>query len=397
MPSTCSGSRRFTGTSGEPRRRRPISAPADTRGSGLGAALERLLPAFAVAVFVLATAATLAVAGNSLGYDFLAYHNAASRLLAGQPPYDMSYVIAGQFGLFFYPPTFLLLTIPFGLLPAAPATLLWIEMLLVAFGVGVAVMPVAVRTRWLIVLLAGLSWPFLYDVKLGQVGTLLFLLFAVGWRNLDRPAILGLTGAIGAAIKIQPGLVLAWALLTRRWLAVVAGAVVLVLLAVAATLLAGPQAWADFLTILARVADPITTPHNCTLGAVAYQLGVPRDVAAMIQWAGSGLVVLAVVFAALRRSAAPSYLVVVVATQMLSPILWDHYAMLLLLPVAWLVDRGRTWAVLIPLASCVVLVEVIPPVVYPVVFWITLVALLVEPVTKGDAPARPSREALPSA
>ncbi len=148
-------------------------------------------------------------------------------------------------------------------------------MLLAAFGAGVAVMPVTTRTRWLIVLLAGLSWPFLYNVKLGQVGPLLFLLFAVGWRNLDRPAILGLTGAIGAAIKIQPGLVLAWALLTRRWLAVVAGGVALVVMAAAATLLAGLPAWSDFLAILTRVNDPITTPHNFTPGAVAVPAGRP--------------------------------------------------------------------------------------------------------------------------
>ncbi len=177
-------------------------------------------------MFVLATAATLAVAGDTLGYDFLAYHNAASRLLAGQPPYDTSYVVAGPFGLFFYPPTFLLLADP--VRPAAGRTGD------VALDRGAprglrgrrgSHARRRARTRWLIVLLAGLSWPFLYNVKLGQVGPLLFLVFAVGWRNLDRPAVLGLTGAIGAAIKIQPGLVLAWALLTRRWAAVVVGGV----------------------------------------------------------------------------------------------------------------------------------------------------------------------------
>ena len=45
--------------------------------------------------------------------------------------------------------------------------------------------------RWWIVLLAGLSWPFAYAVKLGQVGPILFLLFAIGWRWLDDPIRLG--------------------------------------------------------------------------------------------------------------------------------------------------------------------------------------------------------------
>ena len=55
--------------------------------------------------------------------------------------------------------------------------------------------------------------------------------------------------------------------------------------------------------------------------------------------------------ATLWLPAVPSYLVAVVASQLLSPILWDHYAIVLLLPVAWLIDRGWTWAALIPLAT----------------------------------------------
>jgi alpha-1,2-mannosyltransferase len=341
--------------------------------------------------------ATLAVAGDTLGYDFLAYHAAASRVLDGLPAYDTSFEAAGGFGLFYYPPTFIPLVLPFGLLPAVSATWAWVALLLVALAGGVAAMPVRTRTKWLVVLLAGCSWPFLYAVKLGQVGPLLFFLFAVGWRHLDRPVVLGLTGALGAAIKIQPGLVLAWALLTRRWAAVAVGAVVLAVLAVAATPVAGQGSWSDFLLLIGRVSDPITTPHNVTPGAVAYQAGVPRDVAALIQSAAMVIVALAVVYAALRRPPAVSYLVVVVASQLLSPILWDHYAMLLLLPVAWLVDRGRTWAALIPLATCVLLVGVIPPLVYPLAFGVTLVALLVEPVRGDEEAPRLSPEALPSA
>jgi hypothetical protein len=207
---------------------------------------------------------------------------------------------------------------------------------------------------------------------------------------MDRPSVLGASGALGAAIKMQPGLVLLWAVLTRRWAAVAWGAGVLAAAAVLATLVAGPAAWSDFLLLLSRVTDPITTPHNFTPGAVAYQLGMSRDAASLLQWVSMGVVVVVVVVAALRLGAVPSYLVAVVASQLLSPILWDHYALLLLLPVAWLVDRGRWWAALIPLASSVALVAVIPPVVYPLAFGITLVALCMErePVS-SRSPAGP--------
>jgi hypothetical protein len=335
-----------------------------------------LLPVLALLAIGLTSGATLAVAGDTLGYDFRAYHAAAARVLDGRAAYDTSFQAAGGFGLFYYPPTFIPLVLPFGLLPETAATWAWEAVLGLAFAAGIALMPVSQRTRWAIVLLAGLSWPFLYALKLGQVGPLLFLAFAAGWRWLEQPAMLGLSGALGAAIKIQPGLVLAWALLTRRWGAVLAGVVALAVLAGVATVIAGPGAWSDFWTLIGRVSDPITTPHNFTPGAVAYQLGASRDAASILQWTVMGLVALLVAGAAVGRAPVPSYLVALVASQLLSPILWDHYAMLLLLPVAWLLDRGHWWAVAIPLATSVVFVGVIPPVAYPAAFAVALVTLL---------------------
>jgi alpha-1,2-mannosyltransferase len=334
------------------------------------------LPFLALGVLALTVGATLAVAGDTLGYDFRAYHNAALRVLDGQPAYDTTAAVAGPFGLFFYPPVFIPLILSFGLLAVGPATWAWLATLIAAFLGGVAILPVASRTKWLVILLAGLSWPFLYAVKLGQVGPLLFLTFGIGWRWLDRQPVLGAAGALGAAIKVQPGLILLWALLTRRWTAVAAGAAVLLGLAILAIPMAGLEAWPDFVGLLARVSDPITTPHNFTPGAVLYQMGVSRDAASAIQWLSTGLALVVFVIAALRLAAVPSYLVAVIVSQLLSPILWDHYAMLLLLPVAWLIDRGHWWAVLIVLATPVLLVGILPAWVYPVASWACLVAVV---------------------
>ena len=67
-------------------------------------ALDRLaragLPVVAILSLALGVGATLAGAGDTLGFDFLAYHQAAVRLLGGQPLYDMSYTETGGFGLF---------------------------------------------------------------------------------------------------------------------------------------------------------------------------------------------------------------------------------------------------------------------------------------------------------
>lgn len=355
-----------------------MDAPALTR---LG---RTALPIVATLVFISIVGATLTVAGATLGFDFLAYHGAAVRLLDGTPLYDLSFQATGAFGLFYYPPVFAPLIIPFGLLPATTAIWTWIVLLLAAFVAGVAILPVSRAVRWWIVLVAGLSWLFAYAVKLGQVGPILFLLFAVGWRWLDDPVRLGTSTALGAAIKLQPGILFIWALLTRRWGAIAVGAAVLAALAVVATLLAGVEAWSDFVRLMAQVADPITTPHNATPGAIAYQLGVPAHIASAIQWLAMAAVLGAVLAAARWATAEASYLVAVIASQLLSPVLWDHYAVLLLLPVAYLCARGRWWALLIPLATAAPLLGYAPPIIYPLSFILALVVtLLVGVQSKG--------------
>ena len=203
-----------------------------------------------------------------------------------------------------------------------------------------------------------MSWPFLYSIKLGQVGPLLFLLFALGWRWLDRGrGCWASPAALGAAIKMQPGLVLVWALLTRRWPAVVAGA----RWRCSRCGARDARRRRRGLDRLPRAHRPgqrpdhhAQEPHAGRGRATGW--GCRARSRASLQWASMAAALVAVVVAALRLPPAPSYLVAVIASQLLSPILWEHYALLLLLPVAWLVDRGQWWAVVIPLLTPLFLV-----------------------------------------
>jgi hypothetical protein len=61
-------------------------------------------------------------------------------------------------------------------------------------------------------------------------------------------------------------------------------------------------------------------------------------VASAIQLATVVLAVVAALVAIRVADDEASYLVAVVATQLVSPLLWEHYAVLLLLPVAWLLE-----------------------------------------------------------
>ncbi len=347
-----------------------------------------LLPPLAIGVFVLVVGAVLAAAGSTFGFDFLAYHQAAGRVLAGQPLYDTTFEQTGGFGLFYYPPPFVLPILPLALIDGSLAAVVWLGVLLAAFFASIALLPVRANVKWAVVLLAAVSWPVAYTFKLGQVGPLLMLAFVVGWRWLDAPTRLGASAAAGALVKLQPGLLLAWAALTGRWRAVGIGVAVGLGSCAVATLVVGLDAWFDYVTLLRQVSDPITTPHNFTPGAIAYQLGAPHVVGVAVQLASSALVVAALLVAVRWATAEASFLVAVVASQLLSPVLWDHYAMILLLPVAWLLERRQWWAVAVPLAVAIGVPA--PPAVYPALFWIVLAALVAIGVRGRSAAVAPA-------
>jgi hypothetical protein len=190
-------------------------------------------------------------------------------------------------------------------------------------------------------------------VKLGQVEPLLFLAFAAAWRWMDRPAVVGLVTALGALIKVQPGLLGVWALATRRYRAVAWAAAVTVVAAGMATLITGVGAWATYVDLIRGLSGTLSLAHNYAPGAAAHLAGASDGVATAVQ-IGSVALALAALLAAWRwASPVASLQVTIVASQLLSAPLRDHYAVLLLLPVAWLVGRGRTWAAVIPLLGWV--------------------------------------------
>ena len=214
--------------------------------------------------------------------------------------------------------------------------------ILAAFAPGSRSCRSVVDVRWLVVLLAGLSWPFVYAVKLGQVGPILFLCFAIGWRWIDRPV--AARGGDRASARSSSSSRRSCSSGPRSPGAGQRSGSASPSIAAAALVATGrlrPRSWAAWLTILRSISAPITTPHNFTPGAVAYQIGLVRDAAGVLQLANGAVVLALVAWSALRASPAVGYLTAATASQLLSPVLWDHYALLLLLPMAWLLDRGH--------------------------------------------------------
>jgi hypothetical protein len=355
----------------------------------------RVIAAAAIAVFVAAVASWTLVALDLglFGFDFLAYQSAARRLLAGESLYDMHFATTAVFGLYYYPPPFVVLVLPLALGPPETMVWAWFGLLIAAVVGGIMLMPISTRQKWLILLLAGSSFPVSKALVLGQVGPLLLLFFALGWRWLSRDGALAATAAIGAMVKVQPLIVFVWAALVRRWAVVAIGAVLVGLVAAITTLTAGTQSWIDWVTLLLRVGDPVSQVENVNLGALARQAGLDREVAVALHWLGVGLAAVVWLWIAVHRAPIVGYLATVVTSQLFSPILWDHYAMVLLVPVAWLLSQRVWWAGIVPLLSPWFLGASIPHAVSYLSFWATL-ALLV--LTRAPA-AEGGRETLAGA
>ena len=301
-------------------------------------------------LLVLMIGVVLASAGSTLGYDYTCYAGAARHLLDGQPIYDNAFSInVGTCpATYTYPPPFAVALVPWLVFGGAAAGL-WCVAMAACFVAGVALLPVRRDVRWIVVIVAALDWPLLYSVKLGQVEPLLFLGFAAAWRWMDRPPVVGVATALGALVKIQPGLLGLWALATRRYRAAAVAVGVTVAVAAAATLFTGLGAWATYVDLVRGLSGTFSSGHNFAPGAVAHMAGASDQVATAIQLLSAAAAAAALLAAFRWASPAASLQVTIVVSQLLSAPLRDHYAVLLLLPVAWLMTRGRWWAAFIPL------------------------------------------------
>ena len=330
-----------------PSRPRPGRRPPDMTLRSTAAARSARAALPIVAILVVrgrSSARPCAVAGDTLGYDFLAYHQAAVRLLDGAAALRPE--LRGErrrSGCSTTRRRSSRSILPFGLLSATTAVWAWTGLPHRRRSLRRRRAPARCRGPC-----AGGSscWPACRGrsstrSSSARSGPLLFLLFAIGWRWLDDPIRLGASAALGTAIKLQPAhrlrLGAADPALARRRRR-----------RRRARRPGGRRDAARRRRRLVRLrrrssARSATRSRRRTTSRPARSptSSAPRpDVATLIQLARRS----SVARRGRRRRAAGHaprrrYLVAVVASQLLSPILWDHYAMLLLLPVAYLLRR----------------------------------------------------------
>ena len=249
---------------------------------------------------------------------------------------------------FAYPPCFLLLLAPFGLLSYQVAAFDWV--LLTFAGYCAAIRRWAPAMPWL-----ALSFPpLLVNVITGQSGFLVAALFIGGMALLPRrPLIAGLLLGL-LIVKPQLGLVLPFALAAgREWRALAgaaAASIGLVLLSIFVFGWSTYQAWlgnAQFIASIAseglagwhRMASPYGALRLAGLaGAAAWTMHITLAVAA----AGAACLVWYRKADLGARAGA-----LAAATALASPYLFVYDTLILVVPFLWLVGRGRHW---LPLA-----------------------------------------------
>jgi hypothetical protein len=278
-----------------------------------------------------------------------------------------------------HPPPAVLLALPLGLLSFGDAFVVWNALSLGALAASAWLVLRQLRPRlsaWLLpptaaVLIAG--QPFWHQMVQGQLNLILLLLLTGAWAadRSGRSAWAGTLIGVATAVKLFPGLLVLYFVVRRRWRAAGwAAAAALGCTALTAAVL-GPATYRSyFLEVLPHTSAFQTAWTNCSLTGLCFKLFSPDkkwpmvDIEPLVQSralaylsaAAAAAVVLAV-FAALacrarsREAGDLAFTLAVVGMLLVSPITWDHYFLLLLLPIAVLgaglpplgVWRGVFW------------------------------------------------------
>jgi alpha-1,2-mannosyltransferase len=242
------------------------------------------------------------------------------------------------------------------LLPVPLAGLLWDLLALVALGIALALIAGELQLRprpWQAAALLTFVavWPPLLNTLLNaQVSPLLLLLYALAWRWARRgqSAAAGAALGIATALRLFPGLLVLYFALRRDWRLV--GAALATFAASSLVLLPviGPGAYWDYIAreTPAATADWIASQHNTSLAGLAYHLlGADASAATLLgRLLTVSLLLALVALTWMRRHVGfvrdeATFLAYVPAALLATPILWQHYFVVLLLPLALLGAR----------------------------------------------------------
>jgi alpha-1,2-mannosyltransferase len=290
--------------------------------------------------FAAAMTFTVVVYGSATGllaWDVrFAYLPAAESVLHGHSPYPAldDPILEDQKG-YVYPPQLVLTLLPLTALPVSVVAVLVAVGLLAILGLTLKILGVHdVRCY-----AAALLWvPSVSAVLLGNLSIPLAFAVAVAWRyrNSVWPPAWALGLAVSAKLLLWPMLV--WTIATRR-LATTAWAVIIgVGVALVAWAAIGFDGLTGYPDLLQRLSD-IQSDRSYSIVGMAAAAGVGGGVGKGLTLASGVALLAGCVLLARRGDDERSFTCAVVATLVLSPIVWLHYLVVLVVPMAILRPR----------------------------------------------------------
>ena len=260
-----------------------------------------------------------------------AYLPAAEAILDGRSPYPAldDPILEDQKG-YVYPPQLAVVLLPLTPLPIDLAALIVTGGMLAMLWLTLHLLGI----RDIRCYAAGLLWmPVASGVLLANVSIPLALALAVLWRYRDgvrAPAVaLGL--AVSAKLLLWPMLV--WTLATRRVRTTVWAVVCGVVVTFAAWAAIGFDGLGGYLDLLRRLSE-IQSENSYSIVGMASTLGLGETVGQALTLVVGGALLVACVVLARRGDEPRSFTCAVAATLALSPIVWLHYLVLLIVPLA---------------------------------------------------------------
>lgn len=261
-----------------------------------------------------------------------------------------------------HPPTTVLLGMPFAGLDFADAFASWnvLSLAFLAASAGLIVrqlnLPFSPWDLLPAIVLLLLCYPFWHQMVHGQLNLLLLVLLTCAWAADRRghPHWAGTLIGVATAIKLFPGFLFVYFILRREWSAVRTGLLALTAITALTALILDPDCYRTyFVEVLPQTSQWRSEWPNLSLSSLWFKLFEssrhlppieiqPLAHAPALALGGVAATMIAVtaILAAVtprlrsRRDWDLLFALTVIGMLLVSPITWDHYLMLLMLPVA---------------------------------------------------------------
>jgi len=291
-----------------------------------------------------------ALNGWYVPYDLAVFLDAGDDVLAGRSPYADVATFAGSDN-YVYPPALALVLAPLAAIPAAQAATIFTLLGIAAIIVGLLLF--GVRDRRCILL--ALFFPGTHEsLKYGALGSFLVLLLGLLWRYRDRAALAGSSAAAAVVLKLFLAPFVVWLWLTRRVRAAALGVALGAALALVSWAAIGFAGLVDYPTMLRKFSD-LEAEASYSLVGIGSAFGLSGTAARVLALACGAVLLLFAARAARSSTFEPlerdrrSFTLVLAASLALSPVVWQHYLALLVVPIALARPRfSPLW--LLPLA-----------------------------------------------